>query len=409
MCFLRQRVLVRYISPFVRGRPTTVPMEPVDPPPARYTEALAALASRCSSHVVLPNHARAFLEPPTGNVLVWPADAPFDAGPCYANLFRGVAVKEVHFPKAAASGAPPPPAEVLRRLADALPVHAARPPRVHTDDPRGYDRAPWDASLGDRRSWAGLFSVRTKAGTAQWVDKYFVGVRAGLDAAAYEELEGLLRAEEARGASFRAVFGQSKAVARARALARRNRRRLLRLAAAAVGALPPSGLRQDAAAVDRPEMVDPDVETETNYAKLVGDTCVFYHGATCAEDARGGVVLARAPQLGPVVLQGPPSAQVKRGALFRGGPWKNAVFSAFPTTMGPAVPAAATTLTTPPGRFAGDVSVLRVEHRRRTSPAWQRAEAALGYRADAWPLAEELVPYAVFLGPASFGDEPEQK
>jgi hypothetical protein len=84
---------------------------------------------------------------------------------------------------------------------------------------------------------------------------------------------------------------------------------------------------------------------------------VFYHGATCTEDVRGGLVLERAPQLGPVVVQGPASTHNnKRCALFRGGGWKNAVFSAFPVTTGPSV-----------------------------------------------PRAEELVPVAVLLGPASFG------
>jgi hypothetical protein len=282
-------------------------------------------------------------------------------------------------------------------------VHATRPATIATNHARNFDDKPWDASIGDRRSWAGLFSLRTKhAVTAQWVEKYFVGCRAGLDSATYEELETLLRTAEADKHSFRRVF-TSDAVCRARGLARRNRRRLLFAVAAAVGGECRGGHRRDTVASGAAHLVDPDAETETNYVKFVGDYAVFYHGATCTEDVRGGLVFNRAPQLGPVVIRGAATTQ-NRGSRghFTGAPWQNDVFSAFPAGTGAAVPRRSTPLMTPRGRFIGDPAPLARAYRRRDTPAWKAAEAALGVRAD-WPEVDELVPYAVKLGPESYG------
>ena len=77
-----------------------------------------------------------------------------------------------------------------------------------------------------------------------------------------------------------------------------------------------------------------DFETETNFVKFTNDSMLFYSECTDCSAATQGLVLNRAPLLGPLVYLGPNSGPADAGAVFGGNKWYNNHNDAFPVGLG---------------------------------------------------------------------------
>ena len=383
----------------------------VDAPSASNRGCIERMCAHCDDSLVqfttMPNHQMHCMEPPAGNVTVWKSDARFIADPFYCNLFTATVVKEVPFTDSTWTS--PVRKEMLQRLNNGVPQISPAPPSLVADD-RNFDTRPWKASLGDRRGYIGLFCSRCKdLQSRQWYNKWFMVCRAGLDPATYEELEEHFVTCEEEGRSFSDVFDGDKRVTRARILAKRNRRRLLKQAADILGI--PIDSRKDAHAVtpnEADEIASIDLETETNFIKKMGAFHVFYRTCCCTEDSKGGIVINRAPQLGPIVLSGP-NTSTSANAFFRGGTWTNTLYGAFPVEMGfvenesqaknPRTPAHMFTWMGKNEGDADDHPLLTRTYRHRCS-AWRDIERHLGYGGNGknrWRDPIELQPVIVKL------------
>jgi hypothetical protein len=256
-----------------------------------------------------------------------------------------------------------------------------------------FDENPWIASLGDRRSFVGLYMGRRRVKkTQQWETEMYMVCSAGLDAATYVELETYLSKCEKEKKSMKEVFIHDRVLCRARRLAKRNRRRLLFSAASLLGCTINS--RADAMSKDEVEMACIDIETESCMVKAMGDNLVFFNGVTCTEDVKGGLLLERAPQTGPLILYGPTTSSGRSCS------WTNPHYGGFPASLGIKAGEVGD-LVSEQLTADGDLSqhsYLNASFRERDS-SWVQMEQKLGYHETRWPDPLDLQPVASKFGP----------
>ena len=358
-------------------------------------ECIERLCAHCKTalcqYTTMPNHQMYWMEPPGGNITVWKSNETFIADPFYCDMFKATVVKEVIFSDAQwTSGVRK---EMLQKLNEGIKQKSSKPPSLEADE-RNFDTTPWEASLGDRRCFIGLYCCRSRdLQSRQWYNKWFIVCHAGLDSETYEQLENHLLECEEKGLTFSDVFDKDKYVTRARILAKRNRRRLLKQAADIMNISIDS--RKDAHAIkeNKVEIASIDLETEMNMMKKMGSFHVFYNACCCTDDAKGGVVLNRASQLGPIVLSGP-NTSTSANAFFRGGTWNNTLYGAFPANTGKT--SGECNIKTYPHMFAWEGTekehpLLTSSYRPRCAQ-WRRVEEHLGYNAKNWSEPIELQP-----------------
>ena len=371
----------------------------VDDPSETYSKMVKRVCEHSSTslkqYTTLPNHTCYYMEPPSGAVLLFDSKGPFTLDPFCNDMFKGTTIKEID----PLNEQTLQRQELLQKLHEAIPEHSPKPATLASDS-RNFDVEPWVASLGDRRSYIGLFTARSKDKTTmQWIQKWFLVCHAGIDHQTYLEFEEHLAQCENNGKTFTEVFDSDRIVSRFRTLCRRNRRRLICKAAQALGI--DIGSRKDAHAVTAdppPTIASTDLETESNTIKSMGTYHAFYNASCNTEDAKGGVIINRAPQLGPIVCRGPPTSTNAK-SFFNGGTWSNDLYNAFPTEMG-LNSSLDNQMRTYPNVFISeggkDPECLKAGFRKRDRK-WMDMEERLGYLSSKWGEPIELQPYIVKL------------
>jgi len=349
----------------------------------------------------MANHSLNWMQPPSGSVQVWKKDGKFFPDPFYCDLFRAIVVKEIDFSDRHWNAKTQ--AKLLKKINKFIPQKSSKPPRLESDD-RNYDQHQWVASLGDRNSYIGLFSSRHRnKNTRQWFNKWFIVCNAGVDAQTYEDFEEYLCKCEEKGKTFAQVFENDKKVARLRVLCKRNRKRLIKQFGDLLDIRLQS--RKDAHATDpneAPELAPVDLETEYNFIHKMKNFYIFYNQCTNTELVKGGLILQRSPQLGPIVLCGPSTSTTSKN-FFKGGTWTNNLYNAFPVNTGILPPHSEEVAAPPPKTFPntficeeneGVVDYLSAPFRSRTKK-WKEIETQLGFREEHWGEPIELQPVIV--------------
>ena len=345
-------------------------------------------------YTTLANHGLNWMRPPTGSVSIWNAHEPFVADPFYTDLFTATVVKEITYSDADWTRISRK--ELLASLNKSIVQDSPHPPSLDGDD-RNYDKDAWSPSLGDRDNYVGLFSSRHRdPGSRQWFNKWFLVCHAGVDSQTYEAFEEHLCACEDKHMTFAQVFESDRKIARMKLLCKRNRRRLIKQMADVLDV--PIDLRKDAHATDTTDIACIDLETESNVIHRLGNFFAFYNQATSTEYVKGGLIVDRALQLGPVVLQGPTMSTSARH-FFQGGPWTNELYNAFPTHTGRLQTSDPTSIKTYPNTFVweGDTPTVPLLQRqcRPRDTAWCDMETQLGFQREKWGDPIELQPVLV--------------
>jgi len=370
----------------------------VDEPDQDYRDAvqrlcLASGAALCQ-YTTLANHGLDWLRPPYGSVSIWKADEPFVADPFYTDLFTATTVKEINYSDADWTRGSR--SDLLLALNSAIVQDSDQPPSLDADA-RNYDKDPWSPSLRDRDHYVGLFSSRHRdPGSRQWYNKWFIVCHAGVDAQTYEAFEEHLCACEEQKLTFAQVFENDRKIARMRLLCKRNRRRLVKQMADVLHV--DVDTRKDAHGTNDQDIASIDLETESNVVHRIGNFFAFYNQCTSTEHVKGGLVVNRSLQLGPVVLQGPTMSTANRH-FFQGGPWSNALYNAFPTHTGRLRSTDPSTIKTYANTFVWEgetksVPLLQRPCRPRDAP-WTDMERQLGYQREKWGDPIELQPVLV--------------
>ena len=178
---------------------------------------------------VLPNHRSVWMSIPRGAAVVLDPAACVCADLFCTDMFHGTTIKEVAYTPTLDSWTPEKRAACFAKLEGLLVADSLIPPELMSDE------ANWGESLGRRNSFVGLYSAssveRDPGAGRQW----YVVCQAGLDEQTATEFEAYLEECEADGMTNEQVWCQNSVVARARAVAKRNRRRLVARFATALG------------------------------------------------------------------------------------------------------------------------------------------------------------------------------
>ena len=346
----------------------------------------AALKSNPALKTVklMPNWGYSWLRPPNGFLAEFAADAPFKADLFYTDMWAATAVARVDGydgSKALEQG------KVDAMFAKVVTAGEAAP--SFTDS----DTREWSPSLGDGKSFIGLFSTDVVNAQNKMNERaHMIVCRTSIHPLTYEEMENYFTKCEADGMTNRAVFADNPTTEAFSSLITRNRRRVVYEFAEALG-LSVRFRKYSNGSVPY-NIANLAFETETNFVHFTDhDTMLFYSECTRTSNVTQGLVVNRAPLLGPLVFLGPNHGQPGDSAIFGGNKWYNAHEDAFPVDLG----LHKTTSTWREfgkvgfskselakvvlcdGELEGNKMLLRSYPYRERDGAWQDAEARLGY------------------------------
>lgn len=137
---------------------------------------------------------------------------------------------------------------------------------------------------------------------------------------------------EEDGMTNREVFHHNPTTEAFRSLVTRNRRRIVYDYAEALGLT--VRFRTYSSCKAPYKIANIDFETETNFVKFEDDKMHFYSECTDCSAVTQGLVVNRAPLLGPLVYLGPNAGAADASSVFGGNKWYNKVHNAFPAGLG---------------------------------------------------------------------------
>lgn len=193
------------------------------PPSETYEEQvermIAASDGRIKKWICMPNHRTQWMTAPRGACVLIDGKRPVFADLFCTNMFQGTSIREVTFGNELQ---PKRRRQLLEQFKSLIPETSPSPPNLHEHS------ESWIESLGDHNGYIGLYSRRFRDGrTGRMETKWYLVVRAGLDANTQKQLEDHLFNLEEKGTDALTAFTKDPIVMRARNCAARNRQRLL--------------------------------------------------------------------------------------------------------------------------------------------------------------------------------------
>ena len=200
------------------------------PPTQTYEEQvermIKASDGRIKSWHCMPNHRTQWMTAPRGACVLLDSKRPVFADIFCTNMFQATAIREI----SAVEVSPQKRRALLEQFKSLIPEASPSPPDLHSPD------ESWVESLGDHSGYIGLYNRRFRDDRSGRMEtKWYLVVRAGLDASALKQLEDHLFDLEEKGTDASTAFLKDPVVMRARNFAARNRQRLLARFATALG------------------------------------------------------------------------------------------------------------------------------------------------------------------------------